>query len=119
MKPAIRHQFETELEHARADIAANQLEAAWTALQRAHILGQTDPIAHAVAHWTMLKLAWKQADAKEIVGQLVQAGLAAPLTLMTGRSRALRRGRVQGDRRQTFIIPEDLQQLLDQNNDND
>jgi len=65
MKAMIRQHFESELARAKAAPAEQDFEAAWTALQRALLLGQRDAIAHTVAHWHMLTLAWKQWDFKE------------------------------------------------------
>lgn len=78
MKPIVREHFETELNKAQSAIEAGDVEAAWTALQRAHILGQMYPLPHAIAHWEMLKLAWKQRDLKEIAGKLIPTVFAIP-----------------------------------------
>jgi hypothetical protein len=71
MKAIVREHFETELRKAKTAIEVGDFETAWTALQRAHILGQRYPLPHAIAHWEMLKLAWRQRDFKEIAGQLM------------------------------------------------
>lgn len=76
MKTNIQEQFKTELCRAKTAIANQDFETAWTALQRAHILGQTDAISHAIVHWKMLKLAWKQRDFQEMAGQLIPTLLA-------------------------------------------
>ncbi len=83
MKPIVREHFEAELRQARTAIETQDFELAWIALQHAHLLGQTAPIAHTIAHWNMLKLAWKQRDMKEIAGQLMPTLLAIPLTLFS------------------------------------
>ena len=54
MKLIVREHFDIELRKAHIAIEAEDFESAWIALQRAHILGQTAPLAHAIAHWTML-----------------------------------------------------------------
>lgn len=114
MKPIVREHFETELNKAQSAIEAGDAEAAWTALQRAHILGQMYPLPHAIAHWGMLKLAWKQRDLKEIAGQLIPAVFAIPLTLLFGRKRSLRDGKVNINDSQRMSIPDDLLQILEQ-----
>lgn len=83
-------------------------------MQRAHILGQTDAIAHAIAHWQMLKLAWRQRDFREVVGQLLPTIVAVPLTLLYGQTRTLRGGKANVDASARMPIPEDVQQILNQ-----
>jgi hypothetical protein len=114
MKTIIREHFATELRKAKAAIASGDIAAAWTALQRAHILGQAYPLPHAIAHWEMLKLAWRQRDFKEIAGQFVPTLFAVPLTLLFGRKRSLKDGKVNIDNSERMSIPEDLLQILDQ-----
>jgi hypothetical protein len=114
MKPIVREHFEAELRKARIAIEAEDFDSAWIALQRAHILGQTAPIAHAIAHWNMLKLAWRQRDVKEVAGQLMPALLAIPLTLLFGQRRFLRGGKANLDEKEKMSIPEDIQKVLNQ-----
>jgi 2-polyprenyl-3-methyl-5-hydroxy-6-metoxy-1,4-benzoquinol methylase len=106
MKAIVREHFETELRKAKTAIAAKDYETAWTALQRAHILGQAYPLPHAFAHWEMLKLAWIQRDIKEIAGQILPTVLAVPLTWLFGRMRELRPGRVNVDDSKQTSIPD-------------
>lgn len=113
MKAIVREHFEIEIRTAQAAITTGDFEAAWTALQRAHILGQTDPVAHAIAHWEMLKLAWRQRDTKEMAGQFIPTVLAVPLTFLFGQKRSLRAGKVNIDNSDKSI-PEDLLQILNQ-----
>lgn len=112
MKAIVQEHFKAELNRAKTAIAQQDFETAWTALQRAHILGQTEPIPHAIAHWTMLKLAWKQRDVQEIAGQLMPTLLAIPLTLLFGKIRTLRGGRANSNQSASMSIPEDIQQIL-------
>ncbi|MGI0487721.1 DUF3703 domain-containing protein [Pantanalinema rosaneae CENA516] len=94
MKAVLREHFNAELKKAKTAIAAQDFETAWTALQRAHILGQRDTVANTIAHWNMLKLAWRQRDFREIRGQIMPVLIAAPLTLLYGQFRYLRGGKV-------------------------
>lgn len=81
MKRVVREHFKTELSKAETAITNYDFETAWTALQRAHLLGQTDAIAHTTVHLRMLKLAFRQRDFKEVATrQLIQTLLAFPLT---------------------------------------
>lgn len=114
MKAVLREHFKAELEGAKTAIVAQDFEAAWTALQRAHILGQRNAVAHTIAHWNMLKLAWKQRDFREVRGQLLPVLIAAPLTLLYGQIRALRGGKANVNNSERMSIPEDIQQILNQ-----
>lgn len=114
MKAVLQKHFNAELNRAKSAIAVQDFETAWIALQRAHILGQWDAIAHTIAHWHMLKLAWKQRDFREIRGQLMPVLLAVPLTLLHGQIRALRGGKANVNDAARMAIPEDIQQILNQ-----
>jgi hypothetical protein len=114
MKPIVREHFETELRKAQLAIEAGEIEAAWIALQRAHILGQAYPIPHVIAHWNMLKLAWRQRDFKEVAGQLLPTIVAIPLTMLFGQQRSLRGGKANVPDPKQKDIPADLLQILNQ-----
>lgn len=114
MKAIVQKQFKAELCRAKIAIAEQDFETAWTALQRAHILGQTDAVSHTIAHWNMLKLAWKQRDFREVAGQLLPTLLATPLTLLFGRMRSLRGGKANINDLEKMAIPEDIQRTLKQ-----
>ncbi|MBD2357952.1 DUF3703 domain-containing protein [Tolypothrix sp. FACHB-123] len=114
MKAIVYEHFQAELSKAKTLIAEQDFESAWIALQRAHILGQNDAIAHPIAHWNMLKLAWKQKDFQEISMQLMSTVLAIPLTLLSGKKRYLRGGKANVDDSEKMSIPEDIQQILNQ-----
>lgn len=113
MKTIVREHFAKELCQARTAIKTEDFKTAWMALQRVHILGQQYPFPHAIAHWEMLKLAWRQGDFKEVAGQLISTILAIPLTILWGRKRALRGG-TNSDRTEQMSIPEELRQILKQ-----
>jgi hypothetical protein len=114
MKAALREHFNAELKKAKTAIAAQDFETAWTALQRAHILGQRDTVAHTIAHWNMLKLAWRQRDFREVRGQIMPVLIAAPLTLLDGQFRYLRGGKANVNDLEQMSIPEDIRQILNQ-----
>lgn len=114
MKAIIRQHFESELARAKSATTEQDVEAAWTALQRAHLLGQRNAIAHTTVHWHMLTLAWRQQDFKEIKGQLMPTLLAFPLTLLLGQVRQLRGGKASPNYADDHSIPEDIRQLLEQ-----
>jgi hypothetical protein len=114
MKAVLQEHFNAELGKAKTAIAAQDFETAWIALQRAHILGQKDAIAHMSAHWNMLKVAWKQRDFREVTGQLMPVLLAVPLTLLYGQFRSLRGGKANVNDSEQMSVPEDIQQILNQ-----
>lgn len=51
-------------------IRASDFQAAYRWLERAHILTQRMPLAHAKSHWLMLKLGVQTKDWREVGGQL-------------------------------------------------
>ena len=112
MKAIILEHFETELRQAQTAIATKDFESAWTALQRAHILAQAYPFSHAIVHWRMLKLAWKQRNLKEVAEQVIPTSVAVPLTLLFGRKRRLRDGKANSSDSKRKFIPNDLLQIL-------
>lgn len=114
MKPTLQKHFKAELSNATSAIAVQDFDAAWTALQRAHMLGQRDAIAHLLAHWAMLTLAWRQRDFREVAGQLFPVLLAVPLTVIFGRFRTLRSGRANTHSLEEMPIPDDVQHILNQ-----
>lgn len=114
MKAVLREHFKAELEKTKVAIAAQDFETAWIALQRAHILGQRDAIAHTIVHWNMLKLAWKQRDFEGVRGQLMPVLLAVPFTLFYGQIRSLRGGKANVNDSERMLIPQDIQQILKQ-----
>lgn len=57
-----------------------QYDAAWAALEAAHIVGQRNTGLHVRSHVEMLKLAWAIGDRGEIVGQLARIAGAAIVT---------------------------------------
>lgn len=69
MKPAVKAAYRAALEQARAAAAP---EAAFAALERAHILCQRDLFAHFETHVLMLQWALAQKDGREIRGQVLR-----------------------------------------------
>lgn len=114
MKVIIREHFAIELSKAKTVIAVKDYETAWTALQRTHILGQSYPLPHAIAHWEMLKLACIQRDIKEILGQIASTIFAIALTFFFGQMCSLRLGKVNVNNSKQMSIPVDLLKILNQ-----
>ena len=78
MKSALKTAFAKEMAGARAAEAAGDMALAKHHLERAHILGQRWYGTHVKTHFQMLRLALKQADGKEVGGQLVRLIGAGP-----------------------------------------
>ncbi len=70
MHPKLRQVYEAEMTAAITRYHAGDLQLSFAHLEHAHILGQSFPIAHAQAHWWMLKIGWKRRDVVEIIGQI-------------------------------------------------
>lgn len=66
----LRPYFNDELEQFRTAYSANDLQTAWSHLERAHIIGQRYPIAHNYVHWKMLQFGFKIKSPKEVMGQI-------------------------------------------------
>lgn len=99
-------------EHFHA-YSRGDFRAAWSHLERAHILAQKKPLLHAIAHFKMLRLAVRQRDNREILGQLHRLILAAPASVLG----LLPVGNVGSSRVSPYLkmdIPQDLQEILDQ-----
>ena len=65
-------------------VACKDVENAWQALERIHIITQMFAGLHINSHLRMLRYAWELRDWKEVVGQLFRLGLA-PIGNLTGR----------------------------------
>lgn len=95
---------------ARDHEKAGRLDAAFSCLEAAHILGQRQTTLHVGAHAAMWQLAWRHWQIKEIVGQSSRIVAAALITWMwvpsgnTGRSNA--------SALRVMPIPDDLAELM-------
>jgi hypothetical protein len=70
MHPELRRAYDTEMTAAAKLYDTNQLQPAFSHLERAHILGQSFSIAHARTHWWMLRVGLRNRDIVEILGQI-------------------------------------------------
>lgn len=111
MHPQLLQAYLAEMTAAIEQYKAGNLNPAFTLLERAHILGQSFPIAHARAHWWMLKVGWKRRDVVEIIGQIPRILGSLLLSQIwvpvgnTGGSRVLPF--------KSMAIPDDLRIILD------
>jgi Protein of unknown function (DUF3703) len=103
----MRSLLEAQLAAFRRARTAREDTAAWDALSRAHIVGQTDMLAHIRVHVMMLAYAVSRANMREVVGQIVRLFLA-PLGNVTGRLPLGNSGRSDVSAFQPMPIPSDL-----------
>ncbi|MBE0592435.1 MAG: DUF3703 domain-containing protein [Steroidobacteraceae bacterium] len=96
---------------ARTLYRAGDLQAAFSLLERAHLLGQRQLGRHWAVHVWMLRIGWRRGDLGEVAGQLLRLVLT-PLGHLTGR---LPVGNTGGSNVSAFAslpVPPDLQTLL-------
>lgn len=70
--PQLKLAFNQYLRQARQAFNAGDYTKAFQDLERAHILGQQQTMAHVLTHWWMLRIGWRQQDWREIRGQLLR-----------------------------------------------
>src|SRR5262245_55225225 len=108
MPPAVKAAFDTELQLARSDTLTDER---WTALERAHVLSQPWPVPHVRTHVSMIKLAIRQRDNRELAGQLVRVLVAGPASAV-GKYPAGNTGRARVPGTLPMPIADDLAELL-------
>ena len=109
MPTAARAAFDSEIAAAGA---AWDNDAAWAALERAHILSQPWAGPHVRCHVAMLVLACRTRDLREVAGQLYRTVLAGPGSL-AGRIPVGNSGRARVSAFRAMPVPSDLAALLD------
>jgi len=82
LKPHQRAAWEAEMVAARAAERGGNLDAAFAHLERAHILGQRNTLAHTRAHLHMLRIGWRRRDLRELAGQLLRIPAALTKSLI-------------------------------------
>jgi hypothetical protein len=108
----IRSSVQSELQAARQTEARGDAGAAFSHLERAHVLGQAATALHVQVHWRMFLWAARQRKPAEVAGQL---GRLAAAVLVTGIG-WLPHGNTGGANVSAFRrmpIPNDLQRLID------
>ena len=111
LRPAQRTAFSREISDAEFARAMGEFDNAFAHLERAHIIGQRNVLAHARAHLGMLRVGWLRRDVREISGQLLRIPAALTKTLLW-----VPRGNTGGADVSAFKpmpIPADLQHLVD------
>ncbi|MFJ3880818.1 DUF3703 domain-containing protein [Streptomyces sp. NPDC090077] len=108
MSPALLEAFTAEMAAARAPGPAAER---WRAAERAHILSQPWPWPHTRTHGAMLRLALRDRDMCEALGQLVRLAVAAPGSA-AGKYPDGNTGRTRAGLTTPMPIPDDLAALL-------
>lgn len=108
----MRLAFGHELERYRAAIRVGDDVVAWRALERAHIVSQTNLPMHMATHLEMLRFAIRLRDWREIFGQLVRLALT-PLGSLTGRIPIGNTGRSTVSAFTPMPIPDDMREILE------
>ena len=72
LRPDQRRAWLREMASARRAERRRQPEVAFAHLERAHIIGQRDTVAHTAAHVAMLRFGVRHHDLREVAGQLVR-----------------------------------------------
>jgi len=68
----IKKHIDAEVETAAELMKTGNLQSAFYHLERAHVLGQSITVEHTRVHWLMLKIGWRQRNAREVIGQLLR-----------------------------------------------
>ena len=72
MNSVQRIAFDHEIALAKELIAKGELEASFSHLERAHVIGQAFAFPHAASHWLMLRVELRRKRAMAALGQTVR-----------------------------------------------
>lgn len=111
MNAILRTAFEQEIALARQQLAVGELGTAFTHLERAHVLGQQNLVAHLRTHIWMLRVGWARRDFSEVMGQIARL-LLTPLGHLTGRLPIGNTGGANISAFKPLPIAEDLAEIL-------
>jgi len=110
---SLRGLVEVELERHRWAASVGDVGRAWWALERAHIVSQSDLLVHLRIHVIMLGYALRTADLREAGGQMLRLALA-PLGALSGRTPLGNTGRARVDPFAPMPVPGDLRRALEE-----
>ena len=102
----------TELEMGKRFMRTSELDLAYRRFERAHILGQLNPIRHTESHFWLLRVAIRKRDYFDIFGQIFRI-LTGFLGSIIG---VVPTGNTGGSNVNPFKkmdIPNDLKEILD------
>ncbi len=103
--------YKEELSKYRNAFDKGQLQLAWNHLERAHIIGQTFPVAHSYVHWKMLQFGFHIKDIREILGQIPRL-LVGGVKSFVGKIPVGNTGGANVPPLRPMEIPEDIQRML-------
>ena len=72
MNPVQRIAFDHEIALAKELIAKGELDASFSHLERAHVIGQAFVLPHATSHWLMLRVEFRRKRIMAALGQTVR-----------------------------------------------
>ena len=70
MPEALVPYYEEALGEYDRHLKAEELQSAWSCLERAHVIGQAYPLRHTQVHWKMLQFGIRIKSRKEVLGQI-------------------------------------------------
>jgi len=108
-----RAAVDEELKRAREAEVSGTPAAAWSHLERAHVLSQPFAFPHVRVHLAMFAFAWHHHLWHELVGQLPRLLLAGPASAL-GRAPIGNTGGSNVSLFRPLPVPADLQALLDE-----
>jgi len=112
MKLNLKEAYNNEIEKAIELYTLDDLDNAFTCLERTHILGQSYILPHTRSHWWMFRIGLKKRDVREVVGQLtrmIASIFFSKIWVPLGNT-----GGANVNPLKPMPIPEDLQKILDE-----
>lgn len=107
----LKAEVDKELLESKKMFQNGKLQLSWRHLERAHILGQSYPIEHTLAHWQMLLFAFRIKNTKEILGQIPRL-LVGGVKSFVGEIPVGNTGGANVPPLKPMEIPKDLKQIL-------
>lgn len=111
MGNSISSLVEQELAAYERSRKSKDVDSAWRALERAHVLSQSALVPHIRVHCVMLAFAVRQRERSEVFGQILRL-LLAPIGWITGRTPAGNTGRSAVSAFAEMPVPPDLRAKL-------
>lgn len=113
MPDGLKTHYQQELDMYQKALSNGDLQIAWRALERAHILGQPWAVEHTHVHLLMLRFGFRIKDTREIIGQLPRL-LVGGVKSFVGKIPTGNTGGANVPPLRHMEIPEDLKVLLDE-----
>lgn len=103
--------FGEAMSEASQHLAVGNLTEAFSALERAHVLGQVAIVPHLRVHWQMLRVGWRMRNGREVVGQLIRLVLV-PVGHLAGGLPVGNTGGANVSAFQPMVIPPEIERLM-------